>query len=148
MAIKKAYSEVIEFLTVNSGSKVSNVLDEVIAMCSAKSGGGGGGGSTSVRRDDEGNVSAVYCYYHKQWEDITEAEYGAKASSPTGLNNMCKEGTSQYSKQQRVAKQARDVLLTQVASGDVAPEDMSTVLADIEADRLAVVDRADGHAID
>lgn len=144
MAIKKAYKEIVEFLEANAGSKVKTILDEVIEMASAKTAGGGGSAST-VRRDADGNVTHIFCYYHKMWEDVAVCEYGKKITSGTGLNNMCKEGTSQWTKQQRAAKKAGAELLTAVGAGEVAPEDIATVQAEIEAARSVIIPRGDGH---
>ena len=146
--IKKAYAEIIEFLTENADKKVSTILDDVIGMASAKAGGGASGGATTVRRDEDGNVVAVFCYYHKQWEDISVAEYGAKASSATGLNNMCKEGVSQYTKQQRAAKKANEELLQRVADGEVKVGEIATEQAALDEARYAIVAREDGHGDD
>lgn len=143
MAIKKAYQEIVAYLEDNQGSKVKTILPGVIELASAKSGGGGGGGST-IRRNEAGEVTHIFCYYHKMWEPIAEVEFGKKATSPTGLNNMCKEGTSQWTKQQRVAKKAKEALLDDVAQGIVAPGDIVAKQADIDTARALIVLREDG----
>lgn len=146
MTIKKAYVEIVEFLEANENSKVKTILDAVKDMCSAKSGGGGGG--SSFRKDDDGNVTAIFCYYHKKWEDPNVVEFGKKATSPTGMNNMCKEGTSQWTKQHRAAKKAKEDLLNQVATGEVAPEDIAKHQEAIDAAMNEIVPREDGHGTD
>ncbi len=143
MAIKKAYQEIVAYLEDNKDSKVKTVLPGVIELASAKTGGGGGGGST-IRRNDAGEVTHIFCYYHKMWEDVSVVEFGKKATSPTGLNNMCKEGTSAWTRQQRVAKKANESLLNDVASGEVAPSDIAAKQADINEARGLIVPREDG----
>lgn len=145
MAIKKAFVDLIDYLKQNENSKVKTILDGAIELASAKS---GGGGSSNIRRNDAGEVTHIFCYYHKKWEDISVVEFGKKATSPTGLNNMCKEGTSQWTKQHREAKKAKEALLLQVAAGEVAPEDIAKVSADIDAAREEIVPREDGHGSD
>lgn len=142
MKIKKAYEEVVAFLEANENSKVKTILDEVKALCSAKTSGGTGG--SNFKKNDAGEVTHIFCYYHKMWEPVDQVEFGAKSTSATGLNNMCKEGTSQWSKQNRAAKKANEDLLTRVGKGEVAPEDIAAEQEKIEAERAVVVPREDG----
>ncbi len=145
MAIKKVFADLVNFLEANENSKVKTVMPQILDICSAK---GGGGGVSNFIKDADGNVTHVYCYYHKKWEAVAECEYGAKANSPTGLNSMCKEGTSAWTKQQREAKNANQDLLTAVAKGEVAPGDIAAKQADIEANRAKIIPRADGKGSD
>jgi len=126
MSIKKPYVELVEFLQQNENKKVSSILEEILAMCESKK------SSSTTIEDSDGNLIAIYCYYHKQWELISEVEYGSKANTKHGLNNMCKNGTSHWYKQQREAKKASTDLLDQVSSGDIAVEDIVTKQAEIE----------------
>jgi len=147
MAIKKAYQDVVDYLEANQGSKVKTILPDVIAMCSAKSGGGGGGGA-QFRKDADGNVTDIFCYYHKKWEPVAEVEFGKKATSPTGLSNMCKEGTSAWTKAVAAAKKAKAQLLDDVANEVVAPGDIKAKTADIDTARALIVPREDGIGSD
>lgn len=144
MAIKKAYTAIVALLTANQGLQVSDVLAEVIELASAKTGGGGGQAST-FHKDEEGNTIAIRCYYHGLWMDPAEVEFGAKASSPTGLNSMCKDGMSKWTKQQRAAKAARNELLDSVANGETSADDLPGLLAEIEETRNAVIPREDEY---
>ena len=89
-------------------------------------------------------MTRVFCYYHKCWEDIATYTYGPKKSTASGLNTMCKEGVSNWTKQQRVAKQERSELLTKLGSGEVSIEGLPTVEAEIEAKRTSIVE----HSLD
>jgi len=142
MSIKKAFQDVVAFLEENSGSEVKTVLPVVIEMCSAKS--GGAGGASAYIKDAEGTVTHIRCYYHGKWEPVADVEYGVKATSATGLSSMCKEGTSNWTKQQAAAKKAGAQLLNLVAAGDVAPSDIGAVQEEIETARKVVVPREDG----
>ena len=144
--IKKQYQEIFEFLSTNSGKKVSTVLPELTEMMFRKSS-GGIDGKTFIR-DEEGNVTHIYCYYHKLWEDVTVAEYGKKYSSAIGLNTMCKEGVSAWTKQQRVKKASEVKLLTKVGSGEIMPEEIADYQAKIQEVSQEIVPRADGHGTD
>ena len=149
MAIKKAYEEVWDFLNKNKSKKVSDILSSVEELCSAKS--GGGSGEPTFLKDAKGNVTHIRCYYHKMWEPVNpdgkgddkHIEYGKKSTSPTGLNNMCKEGVSHWTKQQRAAKAANEQLLQDVAAGKIKPEKIPERQAEIEKDRTKIVPRKD-----
>lgn len=145
--VKKHFEELFALLEENQNKKVSTLMPQLIELMSKKSH-GGGNGSTFVK-DDEGNVIAIYCYYHKKWELVSHAEYGAKASNQaTGLNTMCKEGVSQWTKAQRVKKLKEQELLTKVASGEILPEDIAVEQARIAEEAKEIIPRADGHGED
>jgi len=150
MAIKKAFQDVVAFLEENKSKPVSKVLNEVISMCSAKSGGGTGG--SNVRKDANGVVTHIKCYYHNKWEPVNKdgsgddkhCAYGVKATSSTGLSTMCKEGTSNWTKQQAASKKASKQLLADVAAQKVKPTDLVKEMEAIEKARTVVVARKDG----
>lgn len=145
MSIKKAYLPIVEFLENNAGKKVNSILDDVKAMCEAK---GAGGTATTVHRDDEGNVVAIRCGYFRQWMPLSHVEFGAKAGSASGFNPMCKEGVSNWTKQQRDYRKAKEELLTQVAAGEIAPDAIQAHLEKLEAKRTTVIPREDGIGFD
>lgn len=131
--IKKDYQELVTFLETNKNKKVETILEMVREMCSSKN-------ETTFRKDDEGNVTHVFCYYHKVWEDLTQVEYGKKASNKsTGLNTMCKVGLNAWSKQQRVAQKEKNELLTKMAKGEVTQEEFNLELDAIEVRRQTIV---------
>lgn len=133
MAIKKDYVELVNFLETNKNKKVETILDLVREMCSQKV-------ETTFKKDDEGNVTHVFCYYHKVWEDVSQVEYGKKASNKaTGLNTMCKVGLNQWSKQQRVAQKEKNELLEKMAKGEVTQEEFTQELDAIELRRNTII---------
>lgn len=136
MAVKKAFESLVAFLTENQDKKVKSILAKITELCSAKS---AGGSATTVHRDEAGNVTHVFDYYFKLWMPVSHVEFGKKEGSASGLNTMCKEGVSNWSKQQRDFKAAKEVLLNQVASGEVAPTDIAAKLEALEAKRTAVI---------
>lgn len=138
MTIKKAFTEVVAFLEANADKKVKSILDDVRSMCEAKAG-GGGGAATTFAKDEEGNVVAVRCFYHQKWMNPQHVPFGAKATSATGLNTMCKSGVSHWTKQQRDFKKGQAELLKQVAAGEVAAADIAAKLEELEAQRKVIV---------
>jgi len=142
--IKKAYVGIAELLEANKNKKVSTILPQLMELMTAKSSGGSDIGKTFLK-DDNGEVFAVYCYYHKQWELTSECEYGAKKGTASGLNTMCKEGVSRWTKQQRVAKKTESLLLSAVASGDIEVSDLTDKQAEIEEAKQVIVAREDAQ---
>ena len=142
--IKKAFVPIISLLTANPTAQVSDILDQAIELTQAKSG-GGGGKATAFHKNEEGVVIAILCYYHKLWMNPQEVDFGKKASSATGYNSMCKDGVSKWTKQQSVAKQAKNQLLDDLAKGEVSSDNLPTLLADIEAERNAIIPREDAY---
>ena len=131
MAIKKDFQAIVEFLEANQNKKVSTILEQLREMCSQSN-------TVTFKKDADGNVTEVFCYYHKRWELVSEHEYGKKASNKaTGLNTMCKVGYNQWAKQQSIAKKAKEQLLTRVAAGEEL--DINVELELIEAQRQLIV---------
>ncbi len=132
MNIKKPYVDLVNFLMANENKKISSILGEVLLMCESKK------QDSTVIKDSNGEVIAVYCWYHKQYELLKDVPYGAKANSTTGFNTMCKVGVSKWTKAQRDAKNALAELLTKVSKGEVEPADIVKQQQDIEAKRLTI----------
>ena len=131
MAIKKDFQLIVEFLETNQNKKVATILEQLREMCSQRN-------TVTFKKDAEGNVTEVFCYYHKRWELVSEHEYGKKASNKaTGLNTMCKAGYNQWTKQQSAAKKAKEQLLARVAAGEEL--DIGVELELIEAQRQAII---------
>jgi len=144
--VKKQFEELYTLLVDNKNKKVSTVLPQLIELMAKKN--NASGKAQTFIKDEDGNVTHVYCYYHKKWEDVTVAEYGSKKGTATGLNTMCKEGVSNWTKQQRVKKQAEAELITKVVNGELLPEDLKSVQDQLIEDSKIIVPRADGHGTD
>lgn len=132
MSIKKSYIEIVEFLEANQGKKVSSIMAEVLSMAESKK------QSTTFLLDKSGNVVAIYCYYHKQWEILADVVYGSKVNSSTGYNTMCKIGVSKWTKKQVTAKSDKSDLLDGISVGDIDPTNIKSLMADIETTRLTM----------
>lgn len=138
MTIKKDFVSIVAFLEENKNKKVSTILDELKGMCSKKT------NDKTFELDEDGNVTRVFCYYHKCWEDVATYTYGPKKNTASGLNTMCKEGVSNWTKQQRVAKQERANLLTRLGEGEMSIDDLPSEEERIESERTKIVP----HSID
>lgn len=141
MAIKKAFQPIVELLEANQKAKVADVLDQVRELAAAK---GAGGTATTIHRNEAGEVDYIHCYYFKQWMPVSHVEFGAKKSSASGFDTMCKEGVSNWGRQQRVAKAEKEAVLERVATGELKPEAIQAELDAIEARRVAIKPKSDG----
>lgn len=136
--IKKQFTSLHSLLMANQGKKLTNnLVEQFEELMIAKV------ASTTIRKDGEGNVTHVFCYYHKEWEDVSEVQYGKKASTASGLNTMCKQGLSNWTKQQRKMKQAKAKLLDDVASELVDASEVSNFIAEIEEQAKTIVALSD-----
>jgi len=142
--IKKAFVEIVETLQANTNELVGDILPQIIALASAKTG-GGGGKATTFHKNEDGVIVGVQCYYHGLWMSPEVADFGKKASSATGFNSMCKDGVSKWTKQERVAKAAKEQLLLDVADGTVDAADLPAVMQEIEDARKEREPREDGY---
>ena len=124
---------VLELLNENSNKKVSSIIELIEQLNDGKQ-----PRQKTYLLDSDNKAFAVYCYYHKQWELISETEYGLKSGSKTGLNTMCKSGTNKWTKQQKVAKQAQADLLDQLLKGRINTEEAEIVKQDIETARQSI----------
>lgn len=142
MAIKKVFQDIVSLLEANPESRVRELLPQVQELASAKS--AGGGSATTFHRDEAGNVDAIRCYYHNLWMHPQLGDFGKKAGSASGYNSMCKDGQSKWTKQQSVAKKAKDTLLAQVADGSFTGN-IQEEISRIEAEAKAIITREDGY---
>lgn len=142
MNIKKQYAEIYALLETNKNKKVSTILPQLAELMTTKV------NQKTFLKDEGGNVTHVYCYYHKEWEDVTIAEYGTKKGTATGLNTMCKEGVRQWSKQQRDYKKAKEEALTKVMNGELKQEDLEAHMAELLEQSKVIVPREDEHRVD
>lgn len=139
--IKKVFTVISTILNANLSATVESLMPQLNEVMSAKTGGGTSGGKgTTFQKSEDGTVTAVLCYYFKQWMDPRLVDFGTKAGSSTGLNSMCKAGVSAWTKQQAAFRKAKEALLDQVAKGELKPSDIDGELAKLEAARDAIID--------
>ncbi len=137
MTIKKGFVEVYNILVKNENKKVSEILDDLLVIM------------TSLQRDknhfEDDFGLHMFCYYHKEWELVSQVEYGSKVNTATGLNSMCKVGTNQWTKQQREFKKDRSNLLDLVANGELAIEEINNKIAELEIVKDAIIPLFEHH---
>ncbi len=136
--IKKAYVAIASLLAANPAATCEEIYPQFEALASAKVG-GGGAGVTSFHKDKDGNVLIARCSYHGKYFHTAAVEFGAKASSASGLNTMCKDGMSKWTKQLATFKKSKEQLLTDVSSGEVKAGDIEAIVVELEAKREEIV---------
>lgn len=132
--VKKVFVELNALLLANQDKLVSSIMPQILELMSAKNSSNG----PASYKDEHGKVIAVFCYYHKKWELVSEHTYGAKVGTNTGLNSMCKLGVNAWTKQQREAKKAEAELLGKLSSGELKVEDLASAREEIEASKSLV----------
>ncbi len=125
--------QVLTILEDNKTKKVSSIIELINELDDGKI-----TRQKTYLMTNDNKPFAVFCYYHKQWELISETEYGLKSSSKTGLNTMCKLGTNKWTKQQKNAKQQEAELLAWVINQEVSIEEAETMKQDIETNRQVI----------
>ena len=141
--VKKGFEEVAQLLIDSENRRVKTILPQLLALMQRKN--NASGQANTFLKDDAGNVVAIYCYYHKLWEDVEVADYGSKKNTATGLNTMCKQGVSSWTKQQRQKKQEQAVLLDQLVSGEIERDDVVTLQTEIIEVSKVIKPRDDEH---
>lgn len=138
MTIKTQFTTLHNLLLDNAGKKLTpKLIAQFEELMTSKV------MAKTFKKDDEGNVTHIFCYYHKEWEEVANVPYGNKASTAHGYNTMCKEGVSNWTKQQRVMKQAKAKLLDDVSNGEVEASDLPRLLEEIELQAKTIVARND-----
>lgn len=132
MTIKKAFVPFVELLEANKDKKVKDILEELALLASSKK------ATKTYIMDANNKPFAVFCWYHQQWELVSDVEYGKKKGTKTGLSTMCKVGTSHWTKAQALAKKESAQLLTDVASGKLDPSKLVIKMDAIEKARTTI----------
>ena len=149
LKIKKAFEPIVTLLESNADSIAPELLAQVKELASAKVG-GGGGKATTFHRDENGEVVAIKCYYHKLWMSPQVAEFGAKKGSASGFNSMCKDGVSKWTKQKAAADKAEAAILDDIANGDLdgTAEAIQARRDEIAAEASQIIPREDGYGFE
>lgn len=131
--IKKDFQPVMDlFSNVLAVLAQNKVKKSVIEQCTAlyndavdltANRNSNGSGSKTTAYYQNGKLVAVFCYYHKQWELVEHIEYGNKSGTKTGLNTMCKEGVSAWTKANRKRQKTQDEVVKQLLKGEITNEE-------------------------
>ena len=129
---KKAFVELVTFLETNKDKKVNTILEQIKEMTAQKA------NLKTFINDEAGNVVAIFCYYHKQWEIIADVEFGKKASSSTGFNTMCKVGVSKWTKQNNAVKAVNLTVLEMLEAEEITTEEISSAKEKLVAEAKTI----------
>ena len=143
MTIKKQFEALHALLEANKNKKVSTLMPQLMELMETKQ------LQKTFKTDEFGVVTHVFCYYHKEWEEVGLIPYGNKKSSASGLNSMCKEGVKQWTKQQKVLKEleaelntTKSALMQQLLDGEIDNEQAKQAISAHESDYEARVEQA------
>lgn len=131
--VKKQFVELVNFLEENKDKKVSSILKQVLEMVESKK------KDSTIRTDEAGNITHIFCYYHKEWEPVEW--YGKKASSHSGYNTMCREGVNQWTARERAYKQAHQAVLALLLANEIDNDEAKRRLEQIEKEKTLIVPR-------
>lgn len=125
--IKKDYKDIMSLfaqsITLGSEQERQALYNQALELVSSKKSNGSGSASTAYFDPVTRELIAVYCYYHKQWELVSHIEYGKKSGTKTGLNTMCKEGTSAWTKQYRKSQKLKDELAQKLLRDEITKDE-------------------------
>lgn len=146
VCVKKCYEEIAELLESSRNKKVNTIMPQLLELMKKKN--NASGLANTFIKDKDGNPVAIFCYYHKRFELISEVSYGSKKGTATGFNTMCKEGVSNWTKQQRIKKQSEAGLLTKIVSNELTTEEIPDAQTEIAEIAKIIKPREDGHGYD
>ena len=126
--IKKQFQEIYAILEANKSKKVSTIFDQLEELMKAKT------QQKTFITNENNEVVAIYCYYHKKWELVSNVEYGQKASTASGLNTMCKEGVREWTKAKKDLAKGKEALMNAMLNGDLEQSDLANQLAILESE--------------
>lgn len=132
---KKAYKDIVDLLIEKKSQKIETVLPKILQMTEQKN-------NLKTHLLHQGKVIAIFCYYHKQWELLSDVEYGKKASSATGYNTMCKLGVSKWTKQNNAVKKVNATILEMLEAGKLETKDIADVKTKL-IEQAKVIDTTD-----
>ena len=89
------------------------------------------------KRDKDGNVLEIKCYFHDKWEKLSEHEYGIKKNSTTGFNTMCKLGNRGWNARQKRIDAIDTVILQELVDGEITRANVPARKLVIKADIIA-----------
>lgn len=141
--IKKAYQDLYTILEANQNKTIKSIMPELLEVMSRQK---NSSGQAKNHHTIDGEVVAVFCWYHKKWESAEH--YGRKANSSTGLNTFCREGVSVWTRNQRLKKQIESDLLKEIMSGAVKPEELPAIKEERMKELDNITPREDGHGYD
>jgi len=115
-----------------------------------------GGGSADVNDytvfDTDGNVTHVYCTYHKQWEPVAdeagEMLFKTNDKVKNGFDRECTEATASWRAESKVFKATKDGAIQDLLDGNISNDEAKDIIAQAEEARSVHTPREDGLGTD
>jgi len=137
--IKKNFEEIHALLSSNKDKVIEDIMPQLLALMVSKQ------RDKNHHETDDG--LEIFCYYHKEWELVSQVEFGSKASSATGYNSMCKVGVNAWTKQQRDFKSSKANLLEEMIAGDLEASDLSERIEEREIIKDSILPLIEYHEV-
>lgn len=111
-----------------------------------------GGGSSDVNDytvfDADGNVTHVFCTYHKKWEPIEdedgEAIFKTNDKVKNGFDRECMDATASWRNESKVFKATKDGAIQDLLDGNIDNDAAKKIILDAEETRAVHAEREDG----
>ncbi len=152
MTKKKLHESVLELCVTHKASKV--LTDALSALTIPKVGGSSDVNDYTVF-DKDGNVTHIFCTYHKKWEPVVTVEededgdeidvnlFKINDKTKNGFERECLEGTASWREQSKVFKTTNDAVVADLLEGEIDNVKAKALLADAAASRAVHIPRTD-----
>ena len=142
--IRKKYEEIISILENNKDKKVSELLDEIRPMVLTKP----GGKTPNYKLNAEGEMIAIFCSYHKKWEDPRIVVFGKKSTSKSGFTSYCLEGMNHWAIQRKEYKKGVIKILDMTIEKKWSAEHAAKERESLEKKKAFSHKREDGYGFE
>lgn len=143
--VKKQFKPLYDLLNTNRDKTVEEVLPSILELVAKAQ---GSRDSSVFHRNADGEVVAIKCYYHKLWMDPRIVDWGLKANTNTGYNNMCKDGVSKWTRRNNQLKALDASILDKVSSGEIEINKIEEVRTKLQAELNVIEPREDGYGFE
>lgn len=122
-----------------------NFVDE---LTKPKAGGSGADVNDYTAFDGDGDVTHVFCTYHKKWEPVADEEgepvFKENEKSKNGYARECTVGLGAWREQAKVFKSTKDGVIKDLLDGEIENDSAKELLAAAEVARAEHSEREDG----
>ncbi len=126
---KKAFEGILAILESNQNKKVSEIIEDIRDTCKKNKAG------ARPKAHLQKGILFLHCAYFNMWFNSEKQEFGKKGNSPTGKNNICKEGARLYQSAAAKFKRKSHELLRDIYAGTIKAELMGNYLIEYEKER-------------
>ena len=142
--IRKKYEEIVSILEKNLDKKVSEVLEEIRPKLLTKP----GGKIANFKLHSDGFIIAIFCSYHKKWEDPRVVHFGKKSTSSSGFTSSCLEGMNLSNRRRKDYKQGLYNILKMTEDSKTNVKHIKLAREKLESTLTQTFKRADDYGFE